>query len=427
MLSAASIADQKEKIPSEFRYWQNIDSKKLRAIRGVSRSLFGFDPAPIPAKVEAFAASYYDSDPLAEDFVREVVEPQGYAVARAMLDQALATGVSSVSDAPPSLLRLFEDLEADPNWVDWQSIELGAKVFRRYGSSVFKFAGAITLQAYFENSVAKALILSGGYDGDSTRNRFMETASFWIDVSEPGALAPGKPGRACAMRVRIMHVFVRRRLQEHPEWDSEAWGVPISQGDAVLTLMGGSVAPGLLMQAMGYRPSLREIEGMLMFWRYVGHTMGVRPRWYPESIKEALQLLFVSTVKGAHKAGSDGKRLCQSYTGAFAPSPEATAKRSRLERLRAAFDYRLHLGYTRFFLPPRSYRANDLPAAGVWRFHPLAQFPFVFAAETLRRNIPGLDRVADRVARRQRKRWFDRTRDGHKASFVPSAKLSPSR
>jgi hypothetical protein len=427
MASASSIADQKPKVPSEFRYWENIDKPRLRALRGVSRSLFGFDPAPRADKVDEFAASYYDADPLAEDFVREVVEVQGYKKARAMLDQALASGVASVSDAPPSLLRLFEDLEEDPNWVDWDAIELGAKVFRRYGSAVFKFAGAITLQAYFENSVAKALILSGGYDGDSTRNRFMETASFWIDVSEPGALSPGKPGRTCAMRVRIMHVFVRRRLQEHPEWDSEAWGVPISQGDAVLTLMGGSVAPGLFMQAMGYRPSVREIEGMLMFWRYVGHTMGVRPRWYPESVKEALQLLFVSAVKGANKAGNDGKRLCQSYTGAFAPSPAGTARRSKLQRLRASFDYRVHLGYTRFFLPPSSYRANDLPAAGVWRFHPLAQFPFVFAAETLRRNIPGLDRVADRVARRQRKRWFDRTREGHKASFVPPKNLSPER
>jgi hypothetical protein len=410
--------------PSEFRYWDNIDKPRVRALRGFTRSLFGFDPAPSEERVQEFAASYYDGDPLAEEFVREVVEPLGYEKARAMLDQALANGVSSVPDAPPSLTRLFEDLESDPEWVDWKAIELGAKVFRRYGSSVFKFAGAITLQAYFENSVAKALILAGGYDGDTTRGRFVETASFWIDVSEPGALEPGQAGRACAMRVRIMHVFVRRRLKEHPEWDLEAWGLPISQGDAVLTLLGGSVVPGLAMQAMGYRPSRREIEAMLVFWRYVGHMMGVRPRWYPESIREALQLLFVSTIKGANKAGEDGKRLCQSYAGAFAPKPGLHRQASRVERLRARVDYGMHLGYTRFFLPPASYRANELPAAGLWRFHPLLQFPFLFTAETLRRNIPGLDRVADRWARGQRKRWFDRARNGHRASFAPPQTLS---
>ena len=422
MQSAAPDTASASKFPSEFRYWDKIDAPALRVLRALSRALFGFDPAPEAHKVEEFAASYYDADPLAEDFVREVVEVRGYGPARSMLDQALSEGVKSVQDAPPALLSLFADLEQDPSWVDWETIELGAKVFRRYGSAVFKFAGAITLQAYFENSVAKALILAGGYEGETTRKRFMATASFWIDVSEPGALAPGQVGRNSAMRVRIMHVFVRRKLQEHPDWNLEAWGVPISQGDSVLTLMGGSVAPGLVMQAMGYRPSRREIAAMLMFWRYVGHMMGVRPRWYPESIGEALQLLFVSVVKGAKNAGDDGVRLCQSYVAAFAPKESDAG--GAVDRLREQIEYRKHLGYTRFFLPPRSYRANHLPSAGIWRFHPLAQFPFIFAAETLRRNIPGLDFVADAVARRQRKRWFARTRGGHSATFVPPDELA---
>ena len=162
-----------------------------------------------------------------------------------------------------------------------RAVEHGARVFRRYGTAMFRFAGAVTLEAYSESSVAKPLILTGAYAGGSTRHRFLETAAFWIAVSEPGGLAPGAPGRASALRVRIMHVFVRKRLLAHPEWNVDAWGVPISQGDALLTLMGGSFAPGIAMQAMGYRPSVRDIEAMMHFWRYVGHLMGVRPRWYP--------------------------------------------------------------------------------------------------------------------------------------------------
>jgi len=75
----------------------------------------------------------------------------------------------------------------------------------------------------------------------------------------------------------MMHVFVRQRLLAHPEWDLDAWGVPISQADALLTLLGGSVAPGLALRAMGYRPSAEDIEDAMLFWRYVGHLMGVRP------------------------------------------------------------------------------------------------------------------------------------------------------
>ena len=78
----------------------------------------------------------------------------------------------------------------------------GARAFRRYGTAVFRFAGAITLEGYAENSVAKPLALTGAYAGSSTRRRFLETVAFWIAVSEPGGLlrgAPAVPPRcACA-------------------------------------------------------------------------------------------------------------------------------------------------------------------------------------------------------------------------------------
>lgn len=404
--------------PSEFQYWQNIEKVGIRRIRKILRFAAGVDPDPGDEKVRDFAESYYDADPLAEAFVHEVVEARGYSASRQLLDQALAEGVASIEAAPPSLIALFADLETDPEWVDWRAVELGAKVFRRYGSTVFLFAGAITLSAYTENSVAKALILAGGYEGDSTRRRFLETASFWIDVSEPLALKPGNLGRAAALRVRIMHVFVRRRLAEHPEWNAPAWGVPISQGDAVLTLMGGSVAPGLGMQALGYRPRQSEILAMMHFWRYVGHLMGVRPRWYPESIREALQLLFVSSVKGARKAGDDGARLCQSYGEAFRPQEGLTL----VKRLRAHIIFGKHRGYTRFFTPLWS--PTHLPSSGGWVLYPLACFPWIFAAETLRRRSVKLEGVADRRARRQRRRWLDRELAEHRASFRPPESMA---
>lgn len=400
--SASTATDDDARRPSEFHYWDNVAKPWVRAIRAVGRTVLGFDLAPPDEVVRTFAASYYEADPLAEAFVEEVYVGRGAAAGRAMLDQAITHGVASIEDAPASLVRLFEDIERDPPWVDLEAVAQGARVFRRYGTAVFRFAGAITLEGYSESSVAKPLALTGAYAGDSTRRRFLETAAFWIAVSEPGGLAPCAAGRASALRVRIMHVFVRKRLLAHPEWDESKWGVPISQGDALLTLMGGSFAPGIGMQAMGYRPSTQDIEAMMHFWRYVGHLMGVRPRFYPASMKEAAQLAFVTVVKAARTSGADGKTLCQSYVKAFAPDPDAPLAR----RLTQAWNHRVHLGYTRFFSPPWTYRKNRLPPAGLWALHPLLQFPFIFSAETLRRTFPALDGVADRVARRSRDRWF---------------------
>jgi hypothetical protein len=401
-------------VPGEFRYWSNIERPAVRRARRIARALLGFDPAPTDEQVRAFAASYYDADPLAEAFVDEMSR-DGFAAGREMLDRTLRDGVDSVEDAPASLRALFADIEEDPPWLDRDKVAAGARCFRRYGSDVFHFAGAVTLQAYRENSVAKPLVLTGGYAGNSARRRFLETASFWIDVSEPGALWAKGAGREAALRVRIMHVFVRQRLLQHPEWRSEEWGVPISQGDALLTLMGGSIVPGIALQAMGYRPSREEIDAMMHFWRYVGHLMGVRPRWFPANLKEAIQLLFASFVKGADRAGDDGVQLSHSYLRLFEPAADDRFA----ERIRGGLRHRMHMGFTRFFLPPPSYKHFGLPRAGLWGLHPLMHFPLIFAAESARRALPALGELADARARRERRRWLERRTRGERARYRP--------
>lgn len=408
------MSGRSSRVPTEFRYWERVDRPWVKALRRAGRAV-GFDPAPPDEVVRTFASMYYDADPLAEAFVDEVYLAKGTSVGRAMLEEALEVGVDAMRDPPASLSRLFEDIERDPSWVDWDRIEHGARVFRGWGTSVFRFAGAITLAAYSESSVAKPLALTGAYSGASTKHRFLETAAFWIAVSEPGGLRPGAPGRASALRVRLMHVFVRSRLLAHPEWDLDAWGVPISQADALLTLMGGSVAPGLALQLMGYRPSVDDIEATMAFWRYVGHLMGVRPRFYPASIKEALQLAFVTRLKAAGTAGEDGVRLCQSYIDAFAPSPGAPWK----SKVRDAISHGVHRGFTRVFLPSPIYLANRLPPAGPWALAVLGCFPFVFGAETLRRAVPAWGELADAAVRRRRARWLERHTGGRRAEYEP--------
>jgi hypothetical protein len=147
------------------------------------------------------------------------------------------------------------------------------------------------------------------------------------------------------------------------------------------------------------------------FWRYVGHLMGVRPRWYPSTLRDAAQLSFVTFVKGARRSGADGRELCQSYARAFAPDHDAP--------LRDKLEHRLHLAYTRLFVTPRSHRAYNLPPAGPWVLAPLAIAPLVAATELARRTIPGVDALVDRVARRRRDHWFARHMGSRSAEYKP--------
>lgn len=391
----------KPRIPTEFRYWEQLETPYAKALRHLLRAVFGVDPRLPDEAVRKYAEAYYDADPVAEAFIDEVYLTRGQAAGRAMVDQALAHGVDSVPDAPASLRRLFSEIEVMPEWLDWDQVELGARVFRRFSTYVYSFAGVITLHGYRENSVAKPLSFTGAYNGESANRRFLETAAFWIDVSEPGGLRKGGKGIETALRVRLMHVFVRRRLMAHPEWDLEAWGVPISQGDAMLTLMGGSVAPGYGMRLLGFRVPREEIAALLHFWRYVGHLLGVQPRWYPATPEEGIGLLYASEIKGVRRSGEDGRQLAVSYLESFRPTPTDSQRDALIKKL----EHGLERGYAAWFLPPQSHFAYKLPGPGLWALHPPAQFLPRYALETVRRHVPQVDEWVDRRARQKSKAW----------------------
>ena len=407
-----TIAASGDRIPHEFLgFWQRADTPRVRRARQACRRLLRFDPIPDETRVRAFAHGYYDADPVAEAFVDDVYLVRGANEGRQMLDQAIAHGVDSAGDAPDSMLRLFDEFERPPDWLDRGLVEQGAALFRRYGPAVFSFAGVETLLGYTESSIVKPLAFTGAYAGDAALNRFMETARFWIDVSEPGGLDPGGAGRATAMRVRIMHVFLRRRLLAHPDWDLAAWGMPISQSDALITLMSSSLTPGLAMHLMGFRTTRSEIEAMMHYWRYIGHLLGVQPRWYPETVKEGLQLSAVFLLKCARTAGDDGVELVESYPRAFTPKT-GTAWR---KRLRDELNYRAQLGYTRYFLPGRVYRGYDMPNPWPWALHPLLRAPGILLVDILRRRSSTVARIQDHYARWRRETWW-RNEMGEKES-----------
>jgi len=410
------------KVPTEFHYWQNLKTPRIQRARKVFRRMFGFDPDLPEGVVNQYAASYYDADPIAEAFVDEVYLKGDPVKGRAMLDLALEQGLDAVPDAPASMRQLFAERDVAPAWLDLDLAREGARVFRRYGPELFNFFGAITLEGYTNNSVVKPLILTGAYAGDSTKSRFLETAAFWVDMSEPGGIEPGSDGWKTSMRVRVMHVFVRRRLLAHPEWRLDDWGVPISQADALVTLMAGCIAPGYFLRIAGFRTSEKDILAMMHFWRYVGHLMGVQPRWYPETVRDGLRFSFMAFMSGAGRAGDDGVRLCRSFSEAFKPTPKADA--TLLQKFRDQLDHRVHQGFVDFFVSRTTRKAAGIPSAGLWRLYPLASAPVVFTAETLRKQFPKLEEVADTVSRYRRRKWLERHMSKRKAEYTAVASFT---
>jgi hypothetical protein len=146
-----------DRAPTEFRYWDRVDEPAVQRARKVWRRVWRFDPQPSADYVHRFSQAYYDTDPVAEAFVADVYDTLGAKVGRTMLDRAIEHGIDAVPDAPDSMRRLFDEFEMPPPWLDAELVERGARVFRRWGTAVFKFATASTLEMYAESSIAPPL------------------------------------------------------------------------------------------------------------------------------------------------------------------------------------------------------------------------------------------------------------------------------
>jgi hypothetical protein len=109
--------------------------------------------------------------------------------------------------------RLFEESERDPDWLDRERMLLGAKTFRRLGPAASQLRGRIDAARLHGELDRPSRSLTVAYAGDTALNRFMETARFWIDTTEPGGLDPRGHGRAIAIRVRVMEPRHRVRAE----------------------------------------------------------------------------------------------------------------------------------------------------------------------------------------------------------------------
>jgi hypothetical protein len=404
-----------DRLPSEFlTYWEALERPSIRRARKAFRAVSGFDLVPPDEAVVEYGHGYYDADTVAEAFVAEVYDALGPSVGRAMLDTALEHGIEAVEDAPPSLVRLMEDIDREPSWLDHDLVERGAKVFRGFGPAIVAFEGVATLMVYTESSIAKPLSLTGAYAGDSAHHRYMETCRHMFDCSEPGGLRRGGAGRAASVRVRIMHVYLRRKISAHPEWDEEAWGVPIDQSDAEMTLLAGGIVGAFGMRLIGHPVSNRDILALMHLWRYIGHIMGVQPRWYPETVREAFQLSMVYFVKRAYTAGDDGTELIESYLRAFEPKPGARWRK----RARDAVNHRAQTGYARYFLPRKFYRSYDMPNPWPWALHPALQIPVNLGLGLGRKSSRRVDAAMDRYSRWRRETWWTNEMGKQRSRFT---------
>jgi hypothetical protein len=267
-------------------------------------------PAPTAARnIEQALAEYgeqgqrwldamWHGDPLADAVVADFGDGIGE---RSSLRAAIADGLESVADASASLTALFAALDDEPEWLDHDTCDRAAGHLARHHREYAFVLGAASLIAGAGNHIAgKPLLFTGRYASQAAV-RSIEVGSWLIAVTTPGGLRRAGRGFEHTVRVRMIHAFVRARLNHDQRWDHAAWGLPIPQPYMAFTLAEfGSIALRAMHQ-LGVRYSDSELDDIFLLWRYVGRLVGMDEALNPSTAADhhRIERLYALTGGGA--------------------------------------------------------------------------------------------------------------------------------
>ncbi|KAL9592858.1 MAG: hypothetical protein Q9219_007718 [cf. Caloplaca sp. 3 TL-2023] len=188
-----------------------------------------------------------------------------------------------------TLRQFWQEVNTIPDWVSWQQIERGQKVFHRYGGPALT---GLAFQSLLGGMGATRVVETLSRTGTvcckfyvpfvlSRTNAYSETTQHILQcTSGLPSIQPGGSGHASSVRVRLLHAAVRQRIttlaQKHREYyDIERFGIPINDLDCVATIISFSATLiWLSFPRQGIWLRQQEIEDYIALFRYVAYLTG---------------------------------------------------------------------------------------------------------------------------------------------------------
>lgn len=340
-------------------------------------------------------------DQRADDVVAWMArQPKGQG--REIFERALKEGLQP--GGPKELEAFFRAVEATPYWVDPDRLTKGAKAITRAGLlGLFPLGDMSLMGGYLASRATKSLVGTGEIEYQAPR-RLVETATWWIDVTTPGAMSKGGKGYASALRIRLVHAHVRAAMNRRDDWDYAAWDRPVNQVQTAGTLLLFSLVYVFGTQLLGLRYSARERADILHLWRYIGWLMGVDDELLPTDEEDAWRLLWLLAAT-EFIPDEDSKRLAAALihtNGAIGDGKGAVGK--VLSHVSVA----VHSSISRLVLGKTNSDFLGIPNDPVAQAVVVTAAGFNFAAETLRRVIPGATLLQERIGEAGRRGYAKR-------------------
>ena len=248
-----------------------------------------------PEMASNYLAHTHIADPVAEAMTEDLAElgPQkSWGLIQAGME---SEGEEFLRDAPASMRAFFKEAETPPDWLDYSAFAPGVRMFHRSSGVILAAFVAGVLIEGFTTNIAKSFFITGRVRDQGVR-RLGQNNRHMIEIFLPGGLYRHGDGWKLSVRIRIIHARLRHLLANSEDWDSEAWGAPISAAHLGYAIAAFSARLLKHMKTLGAVYNDEERESFMAVWRYSGHLMGI-----PETIlfrdeEEALKLYDIGLM-----------------------------------------------------------------------------------------------------------------------------------
>ena len=242
-----------------------------------------------PDIADKYIAHTHVGDPLGEEMTDDLskFKPEEASI---LIQNAMDNeGEEALRDAPASLRKFFKEAEALPEWLDYSTFAPGVRMFHRNSQVILAAFVAGVLIEGFTTNIAKSFFITGRVRDQGVR-RLGQNNRHMMEIFLLGGLYRDGDGWKLSVRIRIVHAQLRHLLNRSEEWDTEAWGAPISAAHLGYAISAFSARLLKYMKTLGAQYNDEEYDSFMAVWRYSGYLMGIPEIILFRDADEALRL-----------------------------------------------------------------------------------------------------------------------------------------
>ena len=195
----------------------------------------------------------------------------------------------------PPVRDFFLSSVAAPDWLDTDAFNPAYRMFHNNTRLVLAAMLGGVLVEGFSTNISKSFYITGRLR-DSGVRRLRQNNRHMVEIFLPGGLDRHGEGWKLSVRIRLIHARVRHLLRHSNDWDTAAWGTPISAAHMAFAISAFSARLLKHLKALGGVYNDEERASFMAVWRYSGHLMGIPDSFLYQDETDALRTFEIGKL-----------------------------------------------------------------------------------------------------------------------------------